>query len=56
MFFKEDRLLECVQAVRGHSAREIQNAILADVREFVGDASQSDDIALMVVARDPAER
>jgi sigma-B regulation protein RsbU (phosphoserine phosphatase) len=55
-FFKEDRLLECVQAVRGRSAREIQNAILADVREFVGDASQSDDIALMVVARDPAER
>jgi sigma-B regulation protein RsbU (phosphoserine phosphatase) len=55
-FFKEDRLLECVQAVRGRSAREIQNAILADVREFVGDAPQSDDIALMVVARDPAER
>jgi sigma-B regulation protein RsbU (phosphoserine phosphatase) len=56
MLFEEERLLECVKTVRRHSAREIQNVILADVREFVGDAPQSDDIALMVVVRDPTER
>jgi len=54
-FFGEDRLLGCVQTSLGRSACEIQNAVMADVFEFVGDAPQSDDIAIMVVARDTSE-
>jgi sigma-B regulation protein RsbU (phosphoserine phosphatase) len=55
-FFGEDRLLECVQANLGRSAWEIQDAVMADVCEFVGDAPQYDDIALMVVVRDSTEK
>jgi hypothetical protein len=36
------------------SAREVQQALIAEVHEFVGDASRFDGIALMVVRRDPA--
>jgi serine phosphatase RsbU (regulator of sigma subunit) len=55
-FFDEDRLLECVQANLGRSAWDIHDAVMADVREFVGDAPQYDDIALMVVVRDLTEK
>jgi sigma-B regulation protein RsbU (phosphoserine phosphatase) len=55
-FFGEDRLLECVQANLGRSAWEIRDAVMADVCEFVGDAPQYDDIALMVVVRDSTEK
>jgi len=51
-FFGQERLLQSVRTNLGRSAREIQNAILTDVHRFVGDAPQSDDIALAVLIRD----
>lgn len=56
-FFEEERLLEVVQAHLvaekrdGPSAPDIEDAILAKVYEFMGDAPQSDDITLMVLVR-----
>lgn len=46
-------MLESVQAHLGHPARVIQDAIMADLRQFVGDAPnvQRDDIAVAVVVR-----
>jgi len=54
-FFGQERLLGIVQANLGRSAQEMQDALMAEVREFVGDAPQFDDIALMVVVRDSTE-
>jgi serine phosphatase RsbU (regulator of sigma subunit) len=51
--FSQDRLLEIVQANLGRSAQDIQDALIAAVHEFVGDAPQFDDITLMVVVRTP---
>jgi sigma-B regulation protein RsbU (phosphoserine phosphatase) len=50
-FFGQKRLLKSVQANLGHPAQEMQDALMAEVQEFVGDAPQFDDIALMVVVR-----
>ncbi len=50
-FFGEKRLLEVAQATLGRSAQDIQDALITQVREFSGDAPQSDDITLMVVVR-----
>jgi len=58
--FGEERLLQAVQTAvatrvgQGFAAQDIQEALLAAVREFAGDTPQFDDITLMVVARDPA--
>ena len=54
LLFGEHRLLECLHAHRGQSARDIQNSILAEVSEFVGEAPQLDDITLAVIVRDSA--
>jgi serine phosphatase RsbU (regulator of sigma subunit) len=51
-FFRSERLLEVVQANVGRSARGIQDALLAEVHQFMGHAPQFDDIALLIVARD----
>lgn len=48
------RLIQCVQANRGRSAEEIQEAILADIYNFMGSAPQFDDIALVILVREPA--
>jgi sigma-B regulation protein RsbU (phosphoserine phosphatase) len=50
--FDEERLLEVIQANLGRSAQDIQDAILEEVHDFVGEAPQFDDITLMVVVRD----
>jgi len=50
-FFGEERLLEAAQANLARSAQDVQCALMAEVREFVGDAPQFDDITLMVVVR-----
>jgi sigma-B regulation protein RsbU (phosphoserine phosphatase) len=47
------RLIQCVQANLGHSAEDIQKAILADIYAFTGHAPQFDDIALVVLVREP---
>ncbi len=54
MAFSEDRLLVSVKANLGRPAAAILDAILADVEGFVGAAPQSDDIGLIVIARDAA--
>jgi len=50
-FFGDGNWLETVHANLGQSAQEIQDALIADTRRFVGDASQFDDIATMVIVR-----
>jgi sigma-B regulation protein RsbU (phosphoserine phosphatase) len=52
-FWGEERLLESVRTNLGRPVREIQDALLADAQRFVGNAPQSDDIALVVLRRDP---
>jgi len=47
-----DRLIQCVQANLDLSAEAIQEAILKDIYTFIGHASQLDDIALVVLARE----
>jgi len=51
-FFGEERLLGIVQSSLGRSAQDMQDALLAGVHRFMGDASQFDDITLMVVVRE----
>jgi len=50
-FFGEKRLLKTAQANRERSAQDIQDALIAEVLKFAGDAPQFDDITLMVVIR-----
>jgi serine phosphatase RsbU (regulator of sigma subunit) len=55
--FGQERLLDAIQAGqrssahRGANAQEIEDAVLAAVHDFVGDAPRFDDLTLMVVAR-----
>jgi sigma-B regulation protein RsbU (phosphoserine phosphatase) len=51
-FFGEERLLEAVLDHCDYSAQEIQDALVAEVHKFVGDAPQFDDITLMVIKRE----
>ena len=58
MLFEQVRLVESVRATLGTagpqrpSAHEVQEGILVDVRSFLGNAPQSDDIALTILLRD----
>lgn len=51
-FLGEDRLLQSIRMNLEHPAEEIRDAVLEDVRKFVGDTPQSDDIALIVLQRE----
>ncbi|GAB4406217.1 MAG: hypothetical protein OHK0052_27700 [Anaerolineales bacterium] len=51
-FFDDDLLVEAAESRMGQPAFEIQSAILDSVQTFVGEHPQSDDITLMVLARD----
>ena len=53
-FFSAGRLLETVERNRERSARAIQDAILTAIHDFVGGVPQFDDIALLILSRDPA--
>lgn len=50
-FYGLERLQAAVEANAGRSAQQMLDAILADVRQFVGDAPRFDDITAMVVQR-----
>jgi sigma-B regulation protein RsbU (phosphoserine phosphatase) len=50
-FFGHKRLQEIVRANVGRSAQEMQEALITGVHDFVGDAPQFDDIALVVLVR-----
>jgi serine phosphatase RsbU (regulator of sigma subunit) len=51
-FFGEKRLVEIAQGNLGRSAQDMQDALLAGVHRFKGDAPQHDDITLMVLVRE----
>jgi sigma-B regulation protein RsbU (phosphoserine phosphatase) len=51
-FFGSRRLVQGVRANLGRSAQGLQEALLAEIHAFVGDEPQSDDITLLIVARD----
>jgi sigma-B regulation protein RsbU (phosphoserine phosphatase) len=50
-FFGADRLGETLEASRGESSRQIVEAVVTAVRDFVGDEPQTDDMSLLVVRR-----
>jgi serine phosphatase RsbU (regulator of sigma subunit) len=50
--FEVARLLDAAQGARERTAEAIQGALLAAVDRFVGGAPQSDDLTILVVARD----
>jgi sigma-B regulation protein RsbU (phosphoserine phosphatase) len=60
--FGKERLLKALQAnagalaSQGLAAQAIQDALLAEVHQFMGGAPQSDDMTLMVVIRDLKEK
>jgi sigma-B regulation protein RsbU (phosphoserine phosphatase) len=51
VFFGNNRLLDTLRANLGRSAGQIQDAVMAALRGFVGDTIQADDMALMVLLR-----
>jgi sigma-B regulation protein RsbU (phosphoserine phosphatase) len=53
--FGKERLLEVAQANLGRSAQDVQDALMTQVLEFMGDAPQSDDITLAIVVRDSSQ-
>lgn len=51
-FYGEKRFLEAAQKIKGHpDSRRISEELLADVKSFIGDVAQSDDITLVVIQR-----
>jgi sigma-B regulation protein RsbU (phosphoserine phosphatase) len=51
--FGDQRLRASVRANLGRPARELPDALLAEIRAFAGEAQPSDDIAVMVGSRSP---
>jgi sigma-B regulation protein RsbU (phosphoserine phosphatase) len=51
-FFGQERLLEAVRRHRGKPAKEMHEALLAEIRDWVGDTQQFDDLTLMVIVRE----
>jgi len=49
--FGEERLRHSVEGQRGHTARQIQEALISSVYAFAGSEPQVDDITLMVLSR-----
>jgi serine phosphatase RsbU (regulator of sigma subunit) len=50
-FFGEERLLSALRRSQNQPAGDVQAAVLAEVRAFVGDAPRFDDLTLMILAR-----
>jgi hypothetical protein len=51
-FFGQERLLEIARAHVGSPAEDVRDAVLGAVQTFTGEASQFDDITLMIAVRD----
>jgi sigma-B regulation protein RsbU (phosphoserine phosphatase) len=47
--FTDDRLLACARAHLGEPPQQVLDALLADVRTFCADATQSDDVTVVMV-------
>jgi len=50
-FFGKQRFLESVQEHSGLSPQEQMEAVIADVKNFVGDAPKSDDISIIILKK-----
>ena len=50
--FTDDRLLACIDKHRAGAPQAALDAVLAEVRAFCGDATQSDDITIVLVRYD----
>jgi serine phosphatase RsbU (regulator of sigma subunit) len=50
-FYGDDRLLKVVDKKAGNSATDLINNIMDDVKQFVGNKPQADDITIMVLKR-----
>ena len=50
--FDEQRPVDSLWSSAGQPAQNVQDNVLTNVSDFVGDASQADDITLMVLVRD----
>jgi len=50
-FYGIERLSETAQAHRGQSAQQIVDAVIADMRRFIGEQEVFDDITLLVIKR-----
>jgi sigma-B regulation protein RsbU (phosphoserine phosphatase) len=53
IFFGESRLVEVVRQRFGKSALEIHDSIINDLQNFIGEVSQTDDIVLLILLREP---
>jgi serine phosphatase RsbU (regulator of sigma subunit) len=51
-FFGQERLLDVLQANAGRPAHEVRDSLLRVVQRFTGEASQFDDITLVIAVRD----
>jgi serine phosphatase RsbU (regulator of sigma subunit) len=51
--FEVERLLDAARSCREHTALAVQDAILAAVDRFAGDAAQFDDLTVMTLVRAP---
>jgi serine phosphatase RsbU (regulator of sigma subunit) len=49
--FGQDRLLAVLRDCRGRSAQEMEDGLLSEIHQFVGDSPRFDDLTLMVIAR-----
>jgi serine phosphatase RsbU (regulator of sigma subunit) len=47
--YTDERLVECVKAHRGKSPQETLDCLLADVHAFCADATQNDDVTMVMV-------
>jgi sigma-B regulation protein RsbU (phosphoserine phosphatase) len=52
-FYEEDRLREVLCHERDKSAEEIVASVRTDLARFVGDASPTDDITILLLKRTP---
>jgi len=52
-FFGQERLLEVLRTNQERPAQDIQDTLIANIHDFVGHAPQFDDIALVVIVREP---
>jgi len=50
--FSDERLLACIERHRARAPQDILDALLADVRAFCGEATQSDDVTIVIVRYD----
>ena len=51
--FGDGRLVAAVERVRGRSAQEVVDALVAELREFQGDEPAADDVTVVALRREP---